>query len=111
MTFAALQKDLTVGELYIRVLCGKINIRVDVNVRDVDLVGVLGVFIDNGICLFVVVVVAGEVFFGRKDINVDVLVDVFDIIDLFLRQLEDLVGGQVNRDGIPIDEDRNDYID
>ena len=57
VTFAALQKDLTVGELYIRVLCGKINIRVDVNVRDVDLVGVLGVFIDNGICLFVVVVV------------------------------------------------------
>ena len=76
-----------------------------------NVVGILGILVDDGIRLVIVPVGAGEVLFGCEDVDFDVLVEAFDIVDRLLGQFEDLVAGQVEADREALDDNRRDDVD
>ena len=109
--FAALEQDVPVGEGLVGIIRREIDVGVDVDIGDVDVVGILGILVDDGIRLVIVLVGAGEVLFGCEDVDFDVLVEAFDIVDRLLGQFEDLVAGQVEADREALDDNRRDDVD
>ena len=110
MAAFTLQQNLAVGQLFIGVLSGEVDVGIEVDVGDLDVVRVEGIFVDNSIGLFIILVAVGEIFLGCEDIDIDILVEAGDIVNRLIRQLEDLIGGQVDAEGVPIHEDGDDDV-
>ena len=101
--------------VHVGILCQEGRILDQIDIVQVDLVGVIFKLMQQTICLHIVFIVRGivafEILLAREDIDIDVFVERIDIVDRLCLQFKIAVRGHIDVHRAAIGQHRQDHVD
>ena len=111
ITIAASYNDIARVKGLLGIFLSNLRIGIKIQILNGDIGGVFGVFLNDFVCLIVIGVVSGKLVFFGQNSDRYFLLQVFQVIDSLVRNLKDLVAGQVHIHGEPIRQHSKDDVD